>query len=1062
MSHTFGTWGSLVLLIPLGLLSLMIFTRFSMVGALQSFSRTDQDRPRERGDSAAKRTEDKPPKPGLLVRGVGLTGKVLMGGVGAVVLTGGVLLRAVKWFSMSSPRVPPPSRTSNRHLQEGDEAPLEEEITVLPIPPRAPAAAVVTRDSSPPPLDAPLPRLDTRQEPAWDDVVAPEHDPDDLFVSPQEAVDQPRFSSAREAVDPPRPVPEREVPPPRPTKAPEPLIPKDPPPPQPEPAQGLEKELIIDPEDWSPLPDARAAEPESGKAFISERPPAVPERPPAVESRFADREEPAPIISSLPQPDPIMPSVRENLDLSDDQVLPVAPMIVPVSKNDAPTPSIAHPARMAMELTAAEPEDWHTESQASGLTANIIANIVRAGGTPLPNRKTPAVPVDDFPMEPTDPPPEPVASAPFYGNLGDELLPTQVARIKAPSRIPVQEERQEPVWDFDSEREAPKPAIVLPAEAFAHTTPHAIPTPAAPAAGPEPWSKPVLLKADDHRAASFDFDPEDGAAKSDTPFAPEPEMDLTPSAAPATPDAPEDDEPDAAYSGDVPLPPLDLLTRPPARPVGANREVLERKSRLIEQKLADFKVKGQVIDARPGPVVTTFELDPAPGLKASKVIGLADDLARSISALSVRVVGNIPGKSVIGIEVPNDKRETVYLREILESQVIAPESPPLTVALGADINGYPVVADLAKMPHLLVAGTTGSGKSVALNAMICTILFRCRPDQVRLLMVDPKMLELSIYEGIPHLLAPVVTDVKKAAMLLKWAVAEMEERYRLMSELSVRSLAGFNRRIEQCLQEGAPPPTRRVKVGFDPETGQPVERDEPVPLEKKPLILIVVDELADLMMQVGKEVEPAIARLAQMARAAGIHLILATQRPSVDVITGLIKANFPTRLAFQVSSRIDSRTILDSMGAERLLGMGDGLYMPPGTSHLQRIHAPFVADEEVHALVKFLRGTGTPAYNGAIFAAPAENGDEEEEGFGGGFGDGLGDVLAGNEYDEIYDQAVNAVLHARKVSVSMVQRHFKIGYNRAARIVERMEQDGLVSEATPQGKREVLVPQRPE
>ncbi|MBF0153962.1 MAG: DNA translocase FtsK [Magnetococcales bacterium] len=507
------------------------------------------------------------------------------------------------------------------------------------------------------------------------------------------------------------------------------------------------------------------------------------------------------------------------------------------------------------------------------------------------------------------------------------------------------------------------------------------------------------------------------------------------------------------------LPPIALLAARPANTHHeADRQVLEAKSRLIEQKLADFKVKGQVIDARPGPVVTTFELDPAPGLKASKVIGLADDLARSISALSVRVVGNIPGKSVIGIEVPNDQRETVYLREILESETFVAQSQknPLTVALGSDINGNPVVADLARMPHLLVAGTTGSGKSVALNAMICSILYRNTPEQVRFLMVDPKMLELSIYEGIPHLLAPVVTDVKKAATLIKWAVAEMEERYHLMSELSVRNLAGYNRHIREFRRTGKVP-TRKVKVGFDPETNLPVMKDEPISLETKPLIVIVVDELADLMMQVGKEVEPGIARLAQMARAAGLHLILATQRPSVDVITGLIKANFPTRLAFQVATRIDSRTILDASGAERLLGMGDGLYLPPGTSHMQRVHAPFVADGEVQELVEFLKTTGQPQYDASVLIERDDSDEASDPDGSGSYGDNSLD-----EYDELYDPAVDIVLRARKVSASMIQRYFKIGYNRASRIVERMEKDGLISESNSQGKREVLVPARPE
>ncbi|MBF0285891.1 MAG: DNA translocase FtsK [Magnetococcales bacterium] len=506
--------------------------------------------------------------------------------------------------------------------------------------------------------------------------------------------------------------------------------------------------------------------------------------------------------------------------------------------------------------------------------------------------------------------------------------------------------------------------------------------------------------------------------------------------------------------GPPPLPPFSILSQPEGER-HHDRESLTMKARLLEKKLRDFGVEGRVVEIHPGPVVTTFELDPAPGLKSSKVIGLADDLARSITSVSVRVVGNIPGKSTIGIEVPNERRQTVFLREVLESETFRKTNSPLAVAIGSDITGQPVVGDMAKMPHLLVAGTTGSGKSVAVNAMICSILFSAGPEQVRFLMVDPKMLELSIYEGIPHLLAPVVTDVRKASNLLKWGVAEMEERYKLMSEMGVRNLAGFNARVKECLENGEQP-TRRVKTGFEPTTGAPIEEEQPIPLEEKPLIVIIVDELADLMIQVGKEVEPSIARLAQMARAAGIHLVLATQRPSVDVITGVIKANFPTRLAFQTASKIDSRTILDAMGAESLLGKGDGLFQPPGTSHMQRIHAPFVSDGEVTRLVAYLKKMGKPQYNPEILktrASSAEEGGGDEEG-GGEFGE--------NGYDPLYDEAVALVLRTRKASASGVQRQFKIGYNRAARIIEKMAEEGLVSEANASGKREVLVPKREE
>ncbi|MGN7612458.1 DNA translocase FtsK, partial [Magnetococcales bacterium HHB-1] len=499
-----------------------------------------------------------------------------------------------------------------------------------------------------------------------------------------------------------------------------------------------------------------------------------------------------------------------------------------------------------------------------------------------------------------------------------------------------------------------------------------------------------------------------------------------------------------------PLPPLDLLAQPPVDAKGTDRTVLLEKAKILEQRLADFKVKGQIVDVIPGPVVTTFEFDPAPGLKASKVVGLAEDLARSIMAPSVRVTGNVPGKTVIGIEIPNEKRDTVYLRDVLESDTFKKINHPLAVALGSDITGFAACANLAKMPHLLVAGTTGSGKSVALSAMICSILTHSRPDEVKFLMVDPKMLELSVYEGIPHLLAPVVTEMQKAASILKWAVKEMEERYRLMSEMKVRNLDGYNQKVDEHKEKGIQP-TRKVRIGFDPETGAPVEQDEPIKLEKKPLILIIVDELADLMIQVKGDVEPAIARLAQMARAAGIHLILATQRPSVDVITGLVKSNFPTRLSFKVFSKIDSRTILDQPGADGLLGMGDGLYLPPGVSHLQRIHAPFVSDDEVNRLVDFLKKTGKPQYNMEVFEQPVGDSD----GTAGGASSG------GDDYDELYDQAVAVVFKARKVSTSMIQRNFKIGYNRAARIVEKMEEDGLISAPNHAGKREVLAQQAP-
>lgn len=486
---------------------------------------------------------------------------------------------------------------------------------------------------------------------------------------------------------------------------------------------------------------------------------------------------------------------------------------------------------------------------------------------------------------------------------------------------------------------------------------------------------------------------------------------------------------------DSPLPPLHLLEEPKGEIEVQSEETLDFTSRLIERKLMDFGIEVKVVTALPGPVITRYELEPAAGVKGSQVANLSRDLARALSVVSVRVVETIPGKSCMGLEIPNPKRQVVYLSEILGSQVYADTHSPLAIALGKDIAGKPVVADLAKMPHVLVAGTTGSGKSVAINAMILSLLYKAEPDKVRLILVDPKMLELSVYEGIPHLLAPVVTDMRQAANALNWCVAEMERRYKLMSTFGVRNLAGFNQRLREAKKEGVPL--------TNPFTLTP---ESPEPLEEMPLIVVVIDELADLMMVVGKKVEELIARLAQKARAAGIHLVLATQRPSVDVITGLIKANIPTRIAFQVSSKIDSRTILDQMGAEALLGQGDMLYQPPGTSYPQRIHGAFVADQEVHRVVEHLKSLGEPNYVEGILT----NATEELSDAGGS--------LEGNESDPLYDEAVAIVLKTRRASISAVQRHLRIGYNRAARLIEEMERAGLVSAMQSNGNREVLAP----
>ena len=464
-------------------------------------------------------------------------------------------------------------------------------------------------------------------------------------------------------------------------------------------------------------------------------------------------------------------------------------------------------------------------------------------------------------------------------------------------------------------------------------------------------------------------------------------------------------------------------------------------SRLIEKKLRDFGVEVRVVAAAPGPVITRYEIEPATGVKGSQVVNLAKDLARALSLVSIRVIETIPGKNYMALELPNAKRQSIKLSEILGSQIYNEAKSLLTIGLGKDIGGNAVVADLAKMPHCLVAGTTGSGKSVGINAMILSLLYKADARDVRLLLIDPKMLEMSVYEGIPHLLAPVVTDMRQAAHGLNWCVAEMERRYKLMSKLGVRNLAGYNAKIDDAAE--------REELIYNPFSLTP---DQPEPLERLPFIVVVIDELADLMMVVGKKIEELIARLAQKARAAGIHLVLATQRPSVDVITGLIKANIPTRLSFQVSSKIDSRTILDQMGAEALLGMGDMLYMPSGTGFPIRVHGAFVSDEEVHRVVAYLKEQGQPNYIDGVLEGGTVDGE----------GDSLGDGDAAGEKDPMYDQAVEVVLKNRKASISLVQRHLKIGYNRAARMLEEMEKAGVVSSMSGSGQREILVPARTE
>ncbi|WP_316015956.1 DNA translocase FtsK, partial [Roseobacter sp. HKCCA0434] len=507
-----------------------------------------------------------------------------------------------------------------------------------------------------------------------------------------------------------------------------------------------------------------------------------------------------------------------------------------------------------------------------------------------------------------------------------------------------------------------------------------------------------------------------------------------------------DEEPGEGYD----RPALSLLENP----AGIVRqhlsdEALEQNARMLESVLDDYGIRGEIVSVKPGPVVTMYELEPAPGLKASRVIGLADDIARSMSALAARV-STVPGRSIIGIELPNDHREKVLLREILSAATYGDSKHKLPLALGKDIGGDPIVANLARMPHLLIAGTTGSGKSVAINTMILSLLYHLGPEDCRMIMIDPKMLELSVYDGIPHLLSPVVTDPKKAVVALKWTVAEMEERYRKMSKMGVRNIDGYNAKVEEALTAGENF-SRTVQTGFDEETGEPIFETEEFAPEKMPFIVVIVDEMADLMMVAGKEIEACIQRLAQMARASGIHLIMATQRPSVDVITGTIKANFPTRISFQVTSKIDSRTILGEMGAEQLLGMGDMLYMAGG-GRITRVHGPFVSDAEVEDVVNHLKSLGTPEYVSGVVDGPDDEAESDIDlvlGLGGNTG----------SEDALYDQAVAIAARDRKCSTSYIQRKLAIGYNKAARLVEQMEDNGVVSAANKVGKRDILVPE---
>lgn len=565
--------------------------------------------------------------------------------------------------------------------------------------------------------------------------------------------------------------------------------------------------------------------------------------------------------------------------------------------------------------------------------------------------------------------------------------------------------------------------------------------PDAPEDPPPVVRPPAVMRAADRPAAEprVSLPPRAPAPPPLPEFVPPPVRGMKPAAPPRRPQQQSLPLMEAGWK----FPPMNLLKDAPARAAsGPSEEALQANARLLETVLSDYGVQGEIVEIRPGPVVTLYELVPAPGIRSARVIGLADDVARSLSVTAVRIA-TVPGRNVIGIEVPNAKRETVFLSEILSSEDRA--AGKLSLALGKDIGGKSVFADLARMPHLMIAGTTGSGKSVGVNAMILSLLYRLSPDQCRLILIDPKMLELSTYEGIPHLMAPVVTEPAKAVTALKWTVREMERRYRSMSQLGVRNIGGFNDRVADARLKGEVL-TRKVQTGFDPDTGRPTHEEQPLALEPLPFIVVVVDEMADLMMVAGKEIEQAVQRLAQMARAAGIHVIMATQRPSVDVITGTIKANFPTRISFQVISKFDSRTILGEQGAEQLLGMGDMLFMQGG-GRITRIHGPFVSDEEVEAVVAFLREQGEPAYLDEVTEAQENAPGDVDAG-----------VSGGSDSDKsLFDQAVDIVAREGKASTSFIQRHLNIGYNKAAKLIEQMEKEGIVGAANHVGKREILV-----
>ena len=718
-------------------------------------------------------------------------------------------------------------------------------------------------------------------------------------------------------------------------------------------------------------------------------------------------------------------------------------------ETDLPSPAIGY-AEIPGEIDAShyKPGDFETRYEQ-----------IPEDGAPIPSRESlmvdaPYAPIErptpDIPQAPVSPeayatapheaPVEPVVESVKERTLFSRLSGLRIEPFmrRSTTVAPQGAERVEPVMAaFEAPAQPVQPAAV----------------PVAPAAQPLPQEC-------EDAAASADEAPSD--ADEENPFAPDAlEAEQPGQAGPAAPSgvkivprksaaaqgkrAAKAGQRELDLGNEYKLPPLDILSLPSRvnNEPKIDEEALEQNARLLETVLEDFGVKGQIVKVRPGPVVTLYELEPAPGTKSSRVIGLADDIARSMSAVSARVA-TVPGRNVIGIELPNAKRETVFLRELLSTRHYEDNRLGLPLALGKDIGGDPVIADLARMPHLLIGGTTGSGKSVAVNTMILSLLYRLPPDRCRFIMIDPKMLELSVYQDIPHLLTPVVTEPRKAIVALKWVVREMEDRYRAMSSVGVRNIAGYNEKLVETARKGGAL-TRKVQTGIDPETRRPTFEDEEIDLTPLPFIVVIIDEMADLMLVAGKEIEAAVQRLAQMARAAGIHVVMATQRPSVDVITGTIKANFPTRISFQVTSKIDSRTILGEQGGEQLLGQGDMLYMAGG-GKIARVHGPFVSDGEVEEVVRHLRAQGAPAYIDAVTDDP--EGEAEAAGLPGGGEEG--------ESDQLYDQAIALVARERKCSTSFIQRYLQIGYNRAARIVERMEREGVVSPANHVGKREVL------